>query len=273
MTIHSPSSAAPLAAAPLAVNKEGLPFEIDEGIGTLANLGLLVLRTDQTIEDEFRFALPSSDVALYEARLYSDAEITPANLMKMSDEIPGTVGLLPDVEFDVIGFACTSGSLVIGEERITERVHEVLPGVKVTNPVTAARAAMEALGARRIALLTPYMPEINHSLRLSLMELGIDIPVMGSFHEPDDNRVARITSASIERAILELGSSQECDAVFVSCTSLRVARIVAEVEIRLGKPITSSNHALAWHMLRLAGYDRSMPDLGRLFALSDRRKP
>jgi maleate isomerase len=262
MTIHSPQDT-----APLVVNREGLSFDIDDGIGTLANLGLLVLRTDQTIEDEFRFALPSSDVALYEARLYSDVEITPANLMKMSNEIPGTVGLLPDVKFDVIGFACTSGSLVIGEERIAERVHEVLPGVKVTNPVTASRAAMEALGARRIALLTPYMPEINHSLRASLMARGMDIPVMGSFHEPDDNRVARITPASIERAIIELGSSDECDAVFVSCTSMRVTRIVAQVEAKLGKPVTSSNHALAWHMLRLAGFDQPIQDLGRLFML------
>ncbi|WLS10408.1 Asp/Glu racemase (plasmid) [Shinella sumterensis] len=265
MTIHPPQ-----AAKPLAVNREGLPFEIDDGIGTLANLGLLVLRTDQTIEDEFRFALPRSEIALYQARLYSDVEITPANLIKMSDEIPGTVGLLPDVKFDVIGFACTSGSLVIGEERIAERVHEVLPGVKVTNPVTAARAAMEALGARNVALLTPYMPEINHSLRASLMARGMDIPVMGSFHEPDDNRVARITSGSVERAIIELGSSDECDAVFVSCTSLRVARIVEQVEAKLGKPVTSSNHALAWHMLRLAGDDRPISGAGRLFTLRTR---
>ncbi|AYD04417.1 aspartate/glutamate racemase family protein [Neorhizobium sp. NCHU2750] len=262
MTIHSPQNT-----PPLAVNREGLAFEIDDGIGTLANLGLLVLRTDQTIEDEFRFALPSSGVALYEARLYSDVEITPSNLMKMSDEIPGTVGLLPDVTFDVVGFACTSGSLVIGEERIAERVHERMPGVKVTNPVTAARAAVAALGARRVALLTPYMPEINHSLRASLMARGMDIPVMGSFHEPDDNRVARITPASIEQAILDLGSSDECDAVFVSCTSMRVARIVADVEAKLGKPVTSSNHALAWHMLRLAGYSQPLEGLGRLFSL------
>jgi maleate isomerase len=95
----------------------------------------------------------------------------------------------------------------------------------------------------------------------------MDIPVMGSFHEPDDNRVARITPVSIERAILELGSSDECDAVFVSCTSMRVARIVEQVEAKLGKPVTSSNHALAWHMLRLAGYSQPMPGLGQLFTL------
>lgn len=249
----------------LAVNREHIPFETDNGIGTRANLGLLVLRTDQTIEDEFRFALPQQGVALYGARLFSEVEITPPNLMKMYDEIPGTVGLLPDVEFGVIGYACTSGSLVIGEDVIEKRVQEVLPGVKVTNPVTAARAAIAALGAKRIALLTPYLAKINHSLRASLIERGMDIPVMGSFNEPDDNRVARISADSIEKAILEIGASDDCDAIFVSCTSLRVARIVEQVEKKLGKPVTSSNHALAWHMLRLGGIEDSFEGLGELF--------
>lgn len=251
--------------SPLLVNREGIAFETDDGVGTRANLGLLVLRTDQTIEDEFRFSLPDAGVGLYESRLYSDVEITPENLIKMSDRIPATVELLPDVRFDVIGFACTSGSLVIGEERVAERVREIMPDVQVTNPVTAARAALAALGVRRIGLLTPYLSRINHSLRASLIDRGMEIPVMGSFNEPDDNRVARITAESIERAIMDVGSSDECDAVFVSCTSLRVARIVERVEQRLGKPVTSSNHALAWHMLRLGGIQEPMVGLGELF--------
>jgi maleate isomerase len=250
----------------LVVNRERMPFTTDAGIGLRANLGLLVLRTDQTIEDEFRFALPPDGVALYEARLYNDAEITPEKLARMWDEIPGTVGLLPPaVTFAVVGFACTSGALVIGEEKIAGRVREALPGVQVTDPVTAARAALGALGVSRIALLTPYLAAINHSLRASLMARGMDIPVMGSFNEPDDNTVARISAESIEQAILDIGSSADCDAVFVACTSLRVARIVERVEQKLGKPVTSSNHALAWHMLRLGGVSDDLPGKGALF--------
>jgi len=249
----------------LVANLEHIPFETDNGIGQNANLGLLVLRTDQTIEDEFRFALPSSGVALYGARLHSDVEITPDNLRKMEGEIPKTVRLLPDVEFDVIGFACTSGALVIGEEQVAQRVHEVLPDVHVTDPVTAALAALSALGARRIALLTPYIATINHSLREALMARGLDIPVMGSFNEADDNLVARVTPDSLQRAILQIGASSACDAVFVSCTSLRVARIVERTEAKLGKPVTSSNHALAWHMLRLSGQNQDLPGLGQLY--------
>ncbi len=256
--------AAPIEDA-LRENFRGLPFETDAGIGSKANLGLLVLRTDQTIEDEFRFALPERGVALYGARLYSDVEITPPNLLKMAAEIPRTVGLLPDVAFDVIGFACTSGALVIGEDVVAGRVREILPEVKVTDPVTAARAAFQALGVKRIALLTPYVETINQSLRGALMARGVEIPVMGSFNESDDNRVARITERSLEEAILKVGASGLCDAVFVSCTSLRVARIVEKVEARLGKPVTSSNHALAWHMLRLGGLKDSVEGKGRLY--------
>lgn len=249
----------------LVLNRERIPFRTDDGIGVRANLGLLVLRTDQTIEDEFRFTLPTDGIALYEARIYNDAEITPENLAKMSDLVPGTVGLLPNVAFDVVGFACTSGALVIGENRIAERVHAALPGVKVTDPVTAARAALGALGISRIALLTPYVTSINHSLRASLVARGMDIPVMGSFNEADDNTVARIAPDSVERAILDIGASADCDAVFISCTSLRVARIVERVEQKLGKPVTSSNHALAWHMLRLAGVSEEQSGKGELF--------
>jgi maleate isomerase len=88
---------------------------------------------------------------------------------------------------------------------------------------------------------------------------------MGSFNHPDDNEVARISERSIEDALVELGSHDDVDGVFISCTSLRVCGIVERAEERLGKPVTSSNHALAWHALRLAGVDESLDGLGRLF--------
>jgi maleate isomerase len=53
--------------------------------------------------------------------------------------------------------------------------------------------------------------------------------------------------------------------VFVACTSLRVAEAVAEIEAATGKPATSSNHAMVWHALRLAGVEEQLPG-GRLFA-------
>ena len=97
------------------------------------------------------------------------------------------------------------------------------------------------------------------------MARGLEIPVMGSFNEADDDVVARITTKSLRDAIVRIGSTAACDGVFVSCTSLRVARIAEEAEALIGKPVTSSNHALAWHMLRLAGITDEIEGFGRLY--------
>jgi maleate isomerase len=249
----------------LTVDLENMEFATDAGIGTEAALGLLVLETDQTIEDEFRFLLPQAGVALYGARLHNDARVTPETLAEMEPRIEPTARLLPSIGLGVIGFACTSGALVIGENKVAACIRQARGDVPVTDPVTAARTALAALGAKRIALLTPYVRRINESLRAALMARGMQIPVMGSFNEEDDNVVARVTPRSLAHAITRLGRSEACDAVFVSCTSLRVARIVESVEARIGKPVTSSNHALAWHMLRLAGYAKPLQGRGRLF--------
>jgi len=51
----------------------------------------------------------------------------------------------------------------------------------------------------------------------------------------------------------------------VSCTSLRTFGIVADLEEELGRPVVSSNQALAWHLHRLAGVQDAVPGLGTLF--------
>jgi maleate isomerase len=249
---------------PPRIDLTDIRYDTDAGIGARANLGLLVLQTDQTIEDEFRHLMPAG-VALYHSRLKSPAEIAPDKLREMEHEVPGAAGLLPAIPFRSVGFGCTSGALVIGEARIAARVNEVLPQARVTEPVTAALAALAALGAGRVALLTPYLPEITASLRAQFEARGLNIPVTGTFNQPDDYVVAKISPAAIRAAILEVGRATDVDAVFVSCTSLRLARDAARIEAELGKPVTSSNHAMAWHMLRLAGIADAMPQHGRLF--------
>jgi maleate isomerase len=252
--------------APLEVDLEHLPFDVDKGVGVRAALGLLVLESDQTIEDEFRAIWPTAGVALYGARLHNDAQITPETLKEMEGLIAPTTQLLPPaVDLSVVAFACTSGAMVIGEPRVAELIRTVRPRAAVTDPVTAAIAALRASKVRRVGLLTPYTSDINARMRASLIARGLDIPVMGSFNEADDDVVARITPRAILDAIVRLGRLPSCDGVFVSCTSLRVARIIEEAEGLIGKPVTSSNHALAWHMLRLAGIDDDIPGFGRLY--------
>jgi maleate isomerase len=56
------------------------------------------------------------------------------------------------------------------------------------------------------------------------------------------------------------------DAVFISCTNLRALNLIAELESKLAKPVISSNQALGWHCLRLAGVKSKLSQYGRLLA-------
>ncbi|MDE1181893.1 Asp/Glu racemase [Paraburkholderia sp.] len=245
-----------------------LPFSLDQGVAARAAIGLVVLATDHTIEHEWRKLLALDGVAFFESRVFNSADISPETLAEMEGRIADGVALIrPGERIDVVAFGCTSASMVIGEERVFERIREVRPRAACTTPITAARVAFNALGVTRIGLLTPYVREINESMAAYLGARGIDVVAMGSFEHANDNEVARIDEDSLRHAVEAVGNQPDVEAVFVSCTSLRIAEAVAQIESTLGKPVTSSNHAMAWHALRLAGIDDVLPDLGRLFTV------
>lgn len=245
-----------------------LPFNLDPDVARRAAIGLIVLASDQTIEDEFHSLTNLDGVAVYQSRIFNDSHITPATLKAMENRITdATAVILPGVPLDVVAFCCTSASMVIGEDQVFEQVRAARPDIACTTPITAALAAFKALEAKRIALLTPYRDDVNLTIKDYLTARGLEIPVMGSFHEEDDRNVCRISEASIVDAAISLGDDPAVDAVFISCTALRVAGAIARIETVLGKPVTSSNHALAWHCLRLAAIDARSEHLGRLFQL------
>jgi len=247
---------------------ETLDFATDNGLGMRARIGLIVLQTDQTIEHEFASIFRSQGIALYHARIPNAMKVTPDTLRQMERDLPRTAALLPPAfGFDSIGYACTSGATMIGEQRVDRIIRQVHAGAKTSNPLTACKAALSALALRRIALVTPYPPEVTRVMQDVLRAAGFEISAVASFNQSDDFTVARITSASILSAVLRIGAREDCDGVFVSCTSLRALEIIAEAEVRLGKPVVSSNQALAWHLMRLAEHSAAPEGMGRLFSL------
>ena len=249
---------------------EHLPFAADQGIASRARIGLIVLATDYTIEHEWRRIMTGLDgVALYQSRILNDAQITPETLRAMEPRIAAAADvILPGAHLDVVAYGCTSASMAIGEEKVFERIRSVRPQAKCTTPITAAFAAFRALGARRIGVLTPYRADVNRIVAGYIAARGFAVPVFGSFNEEDDNVVASITPRSIKAGIVAIKDRAEIDAVFVSCTSVRLAEAAAGIETEIGLPVTSSNHAMAWHALRLAGIGDALPQWGRLFACS-----
>ncbi|HMB48237.1 MAG TPA: aspartate/glutamate racemase family protein [Afifellaceae bacterium] len=247
---------------------EDLPFDTDPGLAARARIGLVVLASDHTVEHEFRTILDLPGVAFYASRIPNSQIITPESLAAMEGHIASrSAVILPGMELDVVAYGCTSASIVLGEEKVFACIRQGRPEARPTTPVTAALAAFEALGARRIAVITPYSRAVNERVGAYIAERGYEVPVFGSFNSDDDNVVARISPESIRRAILEMGRRDDVDMVFLSCTSLRLAEAAGAIEAELGKPVTSSNNALAWHCLRLAGIADRQPRFGRLHEL------
>lgn len=251
------------------VNKTFLPYKTDAGTGPRARIGVIVLATDHTIEEEWRAMLHLDGVSFYVARMWNDAQVTPDTLRAMGDDIGGATRLiLPnDQRLEAVAFACTSGAMVLGEEAVAAKVHAMRPGVPVTSPMMAGLAGIRALGARRIALLTPYIDSINQMMRTYIEAQGFEVSVIGSFNTPDDLIATSITAETVLEVATDLGRHSSVDATFISCTSLRAASIIERLEAATGKPALSSNHALAWHALRLAGYMDPITGWGRLFRL------
>ncbi|MBT4344087.1 MAG: Asp/Glu racemase, partial [Actinobacteria bacterium] len=112
---------------------------------------------------------------------------------------------------------------------------------------------------------TPYTADVTDRIVRHLESAGLEVVAVGSFLEPDDHVVARITEGAVADGAAIVAGADGCEGVFVSCTSLRTFGVLADLEKRLGKPVVSSNLAFTWHLLRLAGVDDQVPGLGRLF--------
>lgn len=230
-----------------------------------AALGLIVLQSDETVDPDFRRLIPYPDVRVYPSRVRCADEVTLESLPTMRATLPEAAALLPGAAgMRALGYGCTSASAVMGEAVVADLFAEVWPGVPSTNPLTALKAACAALGVRRLAIVSPYVPDVSAALIGRLQDAGIEIPQVSSFGEKAERVVARIAPASILEAIVETGRSSDCDAVFASCTNLRAYEVLEEAEEALGKPVLCSNQVLAWHMMRLAGLEDPIPGAGRL---------
>ncbi len=230
-----------------------------------ASLGLIVLETDETLENEARRAIPP-EASLHHTRIYSAPIVTPETLRRMEADLPHAATTFPGhVTYDAVGYCCTSGATVIGQDKVAAAIQSAHPAAKTTDPITAVMAALTALGAKRIGLLTPYTLDVSAAMQALLEANGFEIAAFGAFEEAEEAKVARISEASTLAAMLEVGGGTGVDAVFASCTNLNTFGVIEKAEAALGKPVISSNSALIWHLCGLAGVTANVPGaLGRV---------
>ncbi len=225
--------------------------QFDQGRHHRAKIGYLLLATEQTITDDV-YTLAPSGVGLHFTRVAIADSITVETLQSQADLLAEAAGLLlPDGSLDVICYACTSGSLVIGEERVCEELKKGAPGAKATSLITSVIRALRQVGARRIVVGTPYLEAINEMEKSYLESAGFEVLAIEGLNIEKDSDMVRVTPDYLVDFALSL-DRPDADAIFISCGALRTLDVVERLERQLGKPVIASNQAMIWDTLRLA---------------------
>jgi len=231
--------------------------------GVRHRIGLIELATGETAERDFHAMLPEGAM-FHTARVMNENPVTIENLR---GHLPGLAlaaeQLLPGVPLDVVCYDCTSGTVANGYEAIAAEIHRARPGVPVVTPITAALAAFEELGVKRISVLTPYAPDVSSAMAEYLEDHSITVLNLASFLIDSDIDMARLTPASIRRAAIDVCAS-DAEALFISCTALRAVEVLDQIEAVLERPVISSIQAEFWQSVRLAGYEEPIDGFGSL---------
>ena len=237
--------------------------------GHRARLGVIVPPTNTANEAEWARMAPDG-VTIHASRmpLHADTSSEAGKRVHYAD-LEKAARDLAQARVSVIAYGCTAGSLV---NPVTQ-IAECMTGWTGTPAVTTAQAlveALRALGARRIAVATPYHDALNEHERHFLGEQGFDVLHIaglgigaGGAHE-----YSRIIEVPLEKVYAHALACNRpaADALLISCTDLPTLPLISRLEAQLGKPVVTSNQATLWAALRRAGVADEVQHAGMLFA-------
>jgi len=231
--------------------------------------GILVPFTNTNLEPDMVLLRPDG-VSLHFARMggYDQNEIPDADQMHGlgAADLSEPLHLLQGVRPDVILYGCTSATLTHGfdfDRALAERINA--QGAAET--VTAAGAlvnALEFLGAKRIGFASPYVSAINNMAIDFLAETGVETVARSEVGDALDN----YGQGELDpQAVYDLGLAAdhpEAEVLVLSCTDMRSVETIARLEQAVGKPLISSNQAMMFQAMQLAGIGQPMTGFGQL---------
>lgn len=234
-----------------------------------ARIGLIIPSVNTFSEPQFnRFAPDSLGIHIARARV---AGPWKRPLPDMAGEIATSAQLLSDCEPDLIVFHCTDTSMTQGpqgEGKILDIVREAT-GVEAVATSRLVLEALQVLGMKRVALLTPYKSNapIVEYLKASGVEVVRDVAMKLEALEFGSITPKQWADMAVEN------DGPDVDGVFLSCTNTTQIDAIAEIERRLNKPVVNSNQAVLWGCLRKLRARLAplppMPELGRLMQHMD----
>jgi maleate isomerase len=230
-------------------------------------IGLVVLATDMVLEVEWRELFSGLPIEILVSRIACAAEVTPTALLTMAQQIGQSASLiLPDVGLDAIAYGCTSGTLVIGEQKVHELLQQGHSQQITSNPFSAIKAALAYIEAKNIVVLSPYLGSVNEPFYQALSSVGYNVMAWGSLDLTLDRDIGSMDPEHLPILIEQLldGVEKIPDAVFISCTNFKALSKLDELEQRYGCYFISSNQVMAWHLLHQLNMTLPKANTGRL---------
>ena len=197
---------------------------------------------------------------------------TPEGLKILNDQLEETAAKYKGYDADLLIFGCTSGSCIngIGWDKECIRIMEKVSGIPSLTTSTAVFEALEKLGAKKVAVLTPYPEATNQAEKKFLEDNGYEVTnIVGmdvSFFRKDGHKLEVIEEDYLYKCCLNM-DLKGADTFFLSCMGLTTMEITQNVEDALGIPVVTSHQATLWSALRHCRVGAKIPNQGRLFTL------
>jgi maleate isomerase len=214
--------------------------------GNLAEkrVGLIVPSSNTVVEVDFARSLPA-DATLHSARMFLAETTEVAERAMITEHLPRAVEDLASLYPDVVAFACTSAGAVLGAEgeaRLMEDIAE-MTGARVVSTNDAVKNVIVRYNRQRVAVITPYVDELNARIREGLEGRGLTVARIAGLGLTENFAIARVPPAEIvafaERSLADM----DFDLLFVSCTNFRALAARPQLLERFGVPVVTSNQA------------------------------
>ncbi|MDB0003357.1 arylmalonate decarboxylase [Alphaproteobacteria bacterium] len=236
----------------------------DKGRHSRARLGFILMSTDLAAESDF-FDISPKDVAIHITRLKTDDYTTNETLSKHIEFMADAASRIqPDTKPDVISYSCTSGSIVIGEDRVKEEIKKGAPYAIPMTLVTGVVDALRELKVKNLVVGTPYLDEINTNEAEFLFNKGFSVLNIQGLNLTKGIEFGTVTPDYWIKFAQEI-NEESADAIFLSCGGIRSTEVIDQIEQKVGKPVITSNQAQMWSCLRRAGVEDNISGFGKLF--------
>ncbi len=242
-----------------------------DALGYRAKIGILVPASNTIVEPEMA-ALQPTGVSNHVSRMSRvkrpahDLELYRKFLGKSVD-MDGAIDLLTALEPNIIVHGHSVDSFVGGKsaaDAMMKHMQATAGGIPVMLPSHAILKALECLGKpKKLAVLTPWMPPADEACQAFFESVGYSVLAIKGLKHMTPLDIATATPELLNAAVDEINvSGVEC--IVKVGTNSSMARLVADMEKRLGKPVLTVNTVTYWAGLRALGITDRLKGWGRL---------